>query len=79
MKVKIGDLIAGGQVRSRAFVVQRKTGRPVQFELLIPPVEASSLGMNAAAVSFMISCFRVELIMPLTSARGSMLGLWASG
>ena len=34
VKIKIGDLVAGGQVRSRAIVVQRKTGRPVQFELL---------------------------------------------
>jgi integrase len=36
VKVKIGDLVAGGQIRPRAFVVQRKTGRPVQFELLDP-------------------------------------------
>ena len=34
VKVKIGDLVSGGQVRSRAIVVQKKTGRPVQFELL---------------------------------------------
>src|SRR5215208_3406250 len=32
VKIRIGDLISGGQVRSRAIVVQRKTGRPVQFE-----------------------------------------------
>jgi integrase len=36
VKLRIGDLISGGQVRSRAIVVQRKTGRPVQFELLEP-------------------------------------------
>jgi hypothetical protein len=36
VKVKIGDLVSGGRVRSRAVVVQRKTGRPVQFELLEP-------------------------------------------
>ncbi len=34
VKVKIGDLVIGGRVRSRAIVVQQKTGRPVQFELL---------------------------------------------
>lgn len=34
VKIKIGDVVSGGQVRSRAIVVQRKTGRPVQFELL---------------------------------------------
>src|SRR4051794_36470220 len=36
VKVRIGDLVSGGRVRSRAMVVQRKTGRPVQFELLEP-------------------------------------------
>ncbi len=36
VKIKIGDLVSGGRVRSRAIVVQRKTGRPVQFELLEP-------------------------------------------
>jgi integrase len=34
VSLKIGDLVLGGQIRTRATVVQRKTGRPVQFELL---------------------------------------------
>lgn len=34
VRLKIGDLVSGGQVRTRAVVVQQKTGRPVQFELL---------------------------------------------
>ena len=36
VKIRIGDLVSGGRVRSRAIVIQRKTGRPVQFELLEP-------------------------------------------
>jgi len=36
VKMRIGDVVRGGQVRSRAIVVQQKTGRPVQFELLEP-------------------------------------------
>lgn len=36
VRVRIGDLVSGGQVRHRALVVQRKTGRPVQFEILEP-------------------------------------------
>ena len=32
VKLKVGDLVSGG----RAIVIQRKTGRPVQFELLEP-------------------------------------------
>jgi len=36
VKVKIGDLVSGGRVRNRAIVIQQKTKRPVQFELLEP-------------------------------------------
>ena len=35
VKIKIGDLVSGVRVRSQA-IVQQKTGRPVQFELLEP-------------------------------------------
>ena len=33
VKVRIGDLVSGGQIRTRAIVIQQKTGRPMQFEL----------------------------------------------
>jgi len=33
VKIAIGDLVAGSEIRTRAIVVQQKTGRPVQFEL----------------------------------------------
>ena len=34
VSMKICDLVSGGQIRSRAMIVQQKTKRPVQFELL---------------------------------------------
>ena len=34
VKIKIGALVVGPEIRSRAIVVQQKTGRPVQFELM---------------------------------------------
>jgi hypothetical protein len=34
VKVRIGDLVSGARVRPRVTVVQQKTGRPVQFEVL---------------------------------------------
>jgi site-specific recombinase XerC len=34
VRMKIGDIVRGGEVRSRALVVQKKTGRSVQFELM---------------------------------------------
>ncbi|MDQ0323317.1 integrase [Pararhizobium capsulatum DSM 1112] len=33
VKMKIGTLVAGTQIRTRAIVIQQKTGRPVQFEI----------------------------------------------
>ena len=33
--IKMGDLVIGGQIRHRAIVTQRKTGKPVQFELMV--------------------------------------------
>lgn len=34
VKIKIGDVVSGGQIRNRATVMQQKTGRPVQFEII---------------------------------------------
>jgi integrase len=42
VSLKIGDLVIGGQARARAIIVQQKTGRPVQFEVL-PDARASLL------------------------------------
>ncbi len=33
VKIKIGDLVSGADIRTRAIVIQQKTGWPVQFEL----------------------------------------------
>lgn len=33
VKLRIGGLIAGQDIRTRAMVIQQKTGRPVQFEI----------------------------------------------
>lgn len=33
MKITIGDVVTGGEMRTRALVIQQKTGRPVQFEI----------------------------------------------
>lgn len=36
VKVRIGELVSGGRIRHRAIVIQQKTKKPVQFELLEP-------------------------------------------
>ena len=42
VRLKIGDIVISGQIRTRAIVMQQKTSRPVQFELL-PDARASLL------------------------------------
>jgi hypothetical protein len=34
VKMKIGKLVTGPEIRTRAMVVQQETGRPVQFEIM---------------------------------------------
>ncbi len=34
VKIRIGDVVSGARVRDRAILVQQKTNRPVQFELM---------------------------------------------
>lgn len=34
VKLRIGDLVSAGSFRDRATVIQQKTGRPVQFEIM---------------------------------------------
>ena len=34
VKIKIGDIMSGGDIRNRATVIQQKTNRPVQFEIM---------------------------------------------
>ena len=33
VRLKVGDVAAGGEMRTRGAVIQKKTGRPVQFEI----------------------------------------------
>lgn len=42
VKIKIGDIVSGADIRTRAIVIQQKTGKPVQFELTVD-VRASLL------------------------------------
>ena len=34
VRLKVEDVAAGGEVKSRGIIVQKKTGRPVQFEIM---------------------------------------------
>jgi hypothetical protein len=79
VKIRIGDLVSGGCIRNRAIVIQQKTKRPVQFELLEPARGACSHGTNAEAAHWRSSHFRAASIVLVTSARGNMPGWSMNG
>lgn len=62
VKIKIGELVSSGQIRSRAIVIRQKTGHPVQFELL---------GLNAGEARSTTTYFQAGSTVALTSAHGS--------
>ena len=49
VKIKIGELVSDGRIRTRAIVVQQKTGRPVQFELWTMRAPACLPGLSGDA------------------------------
>ena len=76
VKINVGDLVIGDRVRSRAIVVQQKTGRPVQFELL-DSARSSILAWLERRGGTLddFSSFRAGATTPGTSAPVSMLRL----
>lgn len=51
LKLRLGDVQDGPEVRRRAKVVQRKTGKPVQFEISRPTRESIGEWRDKAALS----------------------------
>ncbi len=81
VQMRIGDLVSSGQVRTRAIVMQQKTGRPVQFELL-PDARASLLAWlerRGGAARWTTTSSPVESIVMAISALPSTPGLSMNG
>jgi len=66
VKVRIGDIVSGGRIRTRAIVVQQKTGRPVQFELLDAARTSILAGWSSAAAPSATTLSRAGSITPPT-------------
>jgi hypothetical protein len=79
VKIKMGEITSGDRVRSRAIVIQQKTGRPVQFEMLEAPAAACLHGSTTGEARSKISYFLAGPMIPVTSALGSTLGSLTSG
>ena len=72
VRIKIGDLVIGGQIRTHAIVVQQKTGRPVQFESCWRTHERAYLpGWNGGAAHWETMSSRAVSIALITLAPGS--------
>ncbi len=46
VKIKIGDVVSGGSIRTRSTVIQQKTGRPVQFEIMTEARKSLTAWLN---------------------------------
>ena len=46
VKIRTGDLMSGGSFRDRATIIQQKTGRPVQFEIMTEARKSLTLGLD---------------------------------
>jgi len=84
VKLRIGDLISGGQVKQRAVVVQQKTGKPVQFEIMEPARSSLLAWLNRRGETLDDFVFPVDATNPRISAPANMHaslmnGLWLQG
>src|SRR5262249_53623345 len=73
VKIRIGELVSGDRVRTRATVTQQKTGRPVQFELLEAARASIQACWNTGVGCSKTSPSRAGPIMRTTLALGSFL------
>lgn len=62
VELKIDDLVSGPDIRKRAAITQRKTGRPVQFESAADARSSCSPGSISEVVPLRISSFRAGLM-----------------
>jgi hypothetical protein len=79
VKVRIGELVSGGQIRSRAVVILQKQVGRFNSNSSNPPAVAFWRGSNAEAEQLTSSLFRAVSIPPIISAPGNMLGSLMSG
>src|SRR3954469_19015647 len=69
VRLRVVDVTLGGRVRSRAAVVQHKTGRPVQFEITEQTHDALERWIHAHALRSSDPLFpsRIDRAKPLST------------
>ena len=81
-RVRIGDLVDGAEIRARSLVVQRKTGRPVQFEIMEPAKTSLLAWLNKRGGSVEDYAFpsRLDPASHLSTRQyGRLVDEWVSG
>ena len=79
VKVRISDLVSGGRIRTRAMVIQQKTGRPVQFKLLEPARTSLLAWLERRGGALMDFTFPSRLHAADHIGTRNMLAWWTSG
>ena len=79
VSLRVRDVTHGNQVLSRAMVLQRKTQRPVQFELTEPTRTAMAAQIAKAGCAWEASSFRAACVTPCMSPPGSTRGSSSTG
>ena len=79
VKIKIGDLVAGAEMRNRSTVIQQKTGRPVQFELTGDVRARLLIWLERRGGTIDDYAFPSRINRMSHMIRGNMLGWWTSG
>ena len=81
VKMKIGDIVAGEDIRTRAIVIQQKTNKPVQFELT-GDVRASLLSWlerRGGTIADYIFPSRIDHAKPMSTRQyARLLDEWVS-
>ncbi len=73
--ISVGDVSISGRVRDRAIIIQKKTGRPVQFELTDQTRESVGAWIEIADSVNGIICSRAACTQSRICRRGNIAGL----
>jgi integrase len=79
VRLKIGDVVSSGQVRTRTTVMQTKTGKPVQFELLSDARAGLLAWLQRWGGALSDYVFPSRIDMPIFSVPANMLGSSMNG
>jgi integrase len=79
VNLRVRDIVHGSQIMTRAMIVQRKTQRPVQFELTDPTRSAVSTWIAKAELKSEQYLFPSRAHILLTFPPGSTLASYAAG